>query len=364
MLLARATLPLLTITLLGASTALGKDIAAELDRGQKLLAAGDLSGALAVFADCATASPRDPRPLYLRGVVLEQSSDIPGAEKAYRQALARDQSFAPAHNNLGAIFLGRKELAAADKELSAASTLDPKNSRAAFNLGLLREAQGQPRAAAAEYRRALVSRPDDGNCHANLCSVLRKLGDADGALAECRQAVRLLPQSAVALTNLGLLLSDHGRLDDARDELTRATHADPELAQAWTGLGRVELRRKQAKAASVALDRAARLAPVDPGIAADYCRALAEQELASQATLAECRKAVGLGPGNALAHYELAKVLVSRGDCAGARAEQGKLSALPGVGAEAKHRAAEIVATCVPGKPATSPRQGRVRAGQ
>ena len=43
-------------------------------------------------------------------------------------------------------------------------------------------------------------------------------------------------------------------------------------------------------------------------------------------------------------------MLVGRGDCAGAKAEQAKLAALPNVGAQAKSQADEIVKTCVQGK--------------
>jgi hypothetical protein len=43
-------------------------------------------------------------------VVLEKKNDGAGAEKAFREALLRDGHFGPAHNNLGAILLGRNDL--------------------------------------------------------------------------------------------------------------------------------------------------------------------------------------------------------------------------------------------------------------
>ena len=324
--------------------------AAELERGQKLFKAGDLAGALQAFDNAGKTDAKDPRAPYLRGVVLEKKNDGPGAEKAYREAIARDGHFGPAHNNLAAILLGRNELPAAEKELLAATSSDPRNPSAAFNLGLLREAQKLPREAAAAYRRSLQLNPNDGTCHANLCSVLRKVGDVDGAIAECRQAVRLMPESSAVLTNLGLLLSDKKQFDEAREQLRLATQKDVKFAPAWTGLGRVELRRKQAVAAVDALSKAAKLEPKDSGVAADFCRALVEKDMAAKAAEEECRRAISLDGKNGLAHYELVKILVARGDCIGAKTEVGKLGAIESAKGQAKAQAEEIVKTCVPGK--------------
>jgi len=333
----------------------GKNVAALLEQGQKLYQAGDLEGALQVFEKAGKAEAKDPRPPYLRGVVLEKKNDPAGAEKAYREAIARDAKFASARNNLGAILLGRNELAGAEKELLAATQSDPKNARAAFNLGLLREAQNRPREAAASYRRSLQVNPDDGTCHANLCAVLRRMGDLDPAISECRQAVRIMPGNAIALTNLGLLLSDKGRFDEARENLLKATQADAAFAPAWTGLGRVELRRKDVAAALLALAKAVKLDPKDARTAADYCRALAEKDMRAKPAEEACRKAIALDAESGLGHYELLKILVARGDCAGAKKVEAKFAGLASVKAKAKAQADEIVKTCVAGKAARPP---------
>jgi Tfp pilus assembly protein PilF len=346
-----ATSLVVMLLLAAPASGAGSSNAADLERGQKLFQAGDLAGALQAFDSAAKTDRRDGRPLYLRGVVLEKKNDLAGAEKAYRDALARDGKLAPAHNNLGALLLGRGgDLAGAEKELLAANADDPKNASAAFNLGLLREAQQRPREAAAAYRKSLQLKPNDGTCRANLCSVLRKLGELDGAIAECRQAARLLPENAIVLTNLGLLLSDKTQYDEARDELRKATQLDAKFAPAWLGLGRVELRRKQPAAAVEALLRAVKLEPKDGGIAADYCRALVEKDMRAKVAEETCRRATSLDPNNALAHYELVKILVSHGNCGGAKAEHDKLAALANVKGAAKAQAGEILKTCVAGK--------------
>ena len=159
-----------------------------------------------------------------------------------------------------------------------------------------------------------------------------------------------MPESAVVLTNLGLLLSDKKQFDEAREQLHLATQKDAKFAPAWTGLGRVELRRKQAAAAVEALAKAAKLEPKDSSVAADYCRALVEKDMRAKAAEEECRRAVALDAENGLAHYELVKILVARGDCAGAKAEVGKLGAIDAAKGQAKAQAEEIAKTCVSGK--------------
>jgi len=103
-------------------------------------------------------------------------------------------------------------------------------------------------------------------------------------------------------------------------------------------------------AAVEALGRAAKLEPKDSSVAADYCRALVEKDMRAKAADEECRRAIALDAQNGLAHYELVKILVARGDCSGAKAEVGKLGNIESTKGKAKTQAEEIVKTCVPGK--------------
>jgi Flp pilus assembly protein TadD len=214
----------------------------------------------------------------------------------------------------------------------------------------VRDAQGKPAEAVKSYREAVRLRPNDASFHVSLGAALRKTGDFDGALTELRQATHLAPQDALALTYLGLLLSDKKVYDEAHETLEKATKSDPKLAAAWTELGRMEMRRKQPAAAAEALARARALKPKDATIAADYCRALTDKDIKAKGTQEECRAAVALDGSNALARYELSKVLVAHGDCAAAKSEFDRFAGLAGVKPEAKAKAQEILKTCTPAK--------------
>jgi tetratricopeptide (TPR) repeat protein len=325
--------------------ALAGGAAAQLDRGQKLFQAGDLDGAMKEFDAAAKADPNDPRAPYLRGVVFEKKGAPQAAEKAYRDSLGR-RSFPPAHSNLGALLLARGERGEAEKELQAAIKGDPKNADAHYNMGLLRDAEKKLPEAVAAYREAARVRPDDLAIRLNLGAALRRTGDLEGALAELRQATRLGPKDAIAWSNLGLLLSDKKSYDEARAALQKATQLDPKYVVAWYGLGRVEMRRKQAGAAADALEKARKLEPKDAGIAVDHCRALVDKDPLAARALSECRAALALEPDSAMARWMLSKSLVAQGQCAGARTEVDKFSALPTVKPEAKEQARTLLASC------------------
>ncbi len=142
-----------------------------------------------------------------------------------------------------------------------------------------------------------------------------------------------------------MVLSDQKSYDEAQAALDKATKLKPDFALAWNRLGRVELKRGQLPAAVAAQARARKLDGKSGAFAADLCRALLEQKDAARAA-GECRAAVDLDPGSPLAHYELMKVLVAKGDCPAAKAELGRFKAMPGIKPEAQKQADAIVATC------------------
>jgi protein O-GlcNAc transferase len=145
--------------------------------------------------------------------------------------------------------------------------------------------------------------------------------------------------------NLGMIQSDKKAYDDAALSLERATKLKPDFALAWNRLGRVELRRGHVDRAVEAHDRARKIDPKNGGFAADLCRSLIEQKSTARA-VSECRAAVALDAKNPLAHYELGKALVAKGDCAEARKVLARFRALPEIKPEAKTQADKIAESC------------------
>ena len=152
----------------------------------------------------------------------------------------------------------------------------------------------------------------------NLGAALRRTGDVNGALVALKEATRLAPRDADGVGQPG-----HGAV--GQEELRRgaggARQGDQAEARLRAGLEPAGARRAQARASScpavAAQEKARKLEPKNGAFAADLCRALIEQKQAPRA-VAECKAAVDLEPKNPLAHYELMKALVAKGDCGAA----------------------------------------------
>lgn len=92
--------------------------------------------------------------------MLVASADLPGAEAAYREAIARMPTLGAAHNGLGAALMHQGRTDAAREELERAADLDPLDPNPFLNLGLLAERQGDGTAAREAYEQALARDPD------------------------------------------------------------------------------------------------------------------------------------------------------------------------------------------------------------
>ena len=86
-------------------------------------------------------------------------SDPEGAEALLREALTADLFCAPAHNNLGVVFLGQGKLYEAAGEFEWARKLLPGHPDPRVNLALVLETAGKTDEALASYEAALEVRP-------------------------------------------------------------------------------------------------------------------------------------------------------------------------------------------------------------
>lgn len=86
-------------------------------------------------------------------------SDPEGAEALLREALTADLFCAPAHNNLGVVFLGQGKLYEAAGEFEWARKLLPGHPDPRVNLALVLESAGKVDGALASYESALEVQP-------------------------------------------------------------------------------------------------------------------------------------------------------------------------------------------------------------
>lgn len=107
---------------------------------------------------------------------------LDAAESLFRDALAADVDYAPAHNNLGQIYLRRRQLYLAAWEFEFASNLMPERPECLVNLGLVYETANRLLDARGAYEAALSIAPGDVEALSNLARVSVKLDDDPGRI--------------------------------------------------------------------------------------------------------------------------------------------------------------------------------------
>ncbi len=128
------------------------------------------------------------------------SSDHPYAgpsrareQQVLRDAIARDGTSGPLHNNLGAIAFEEGRMTDAVAELNRAYALAPRDPAIALNLGRAYLFAGQPQAAARTLQDAVRLEPPSYYAHLNLARAYVLLGDAERARAAVATARTIRP---------------------------------------------------------------------------------------------------------------------------------------------------------------------------
>lgn len=189
--------------------------------------------------------------LYLRARHFTSRRGVDDLSKSidyYRQAIAIEPSFAPAHGGL-AVALALSNAGPEDVEQSArrALALNPDQADAltvmAYNQSLLHR---NWREAEREFESVLARHPNFDlavNWHGSLLS---DLGRVDEAVAARRRLVSLDPLGPLPNVALAILLERRGDSEEALRHLTRALDIEPDYADGHGWLGWVLARRGRA----------------------------------------------------------------------------------------------------------------------
>ncbi len=114
-------------------------------------------------------------------------------QRLLRDALARDDTSGPLHNNLGGIAFEEGRMADAVAELSRAYALAPRDPAIALNLGRAYLYSRQPQAAARILEDAVRLEPPSYYAHLNLARAYIVLGDAPRAAEQVARARAIRP---------------------------------------------------------------------------------------------------------------------------------------------------------------------------
>lgn len=245
--------------------------------GADALARGDEQSARASFAKALQTDPDNVDAHTYLGVLSDRAGDLKEAERHFAAAAAFAPFSASARNNYGALLMrvGRTQLAAAQFEASL--KLDPSQPSALVNLAQIHFNSGKPedlRMAHDLFARAHAVAPDAEIARALVVINLR-LGEREEAAAAYRDySARVAASStsgassstatpsvsdassAASRAELGAALLEGGLFDEAAAELGAAVALEPSNVDALVALSRAHLRRKEIKAAGLALESA------------------------------------------------------------------------------------------------------------
>ena len=164
------------------------------------------------------------------GVKSEAQDKPDEAMDHYRKAIKEASNFADAHNNLGALLIGRSQFADAQKELEQAVRLAPADPKVYFNM-------------------------------ANLLLLTGRLPDAEHYLQE---GFRKQPDSAFGLFVQGSVEERKGKYADAERALKRALELNPKMTRPHLELVNLYLLQQRSDDAISQLREFLRVAPADP----------------------------------------------------------------------------------------------------
>jgi tetratricopeptide (TPR) repeat protein len=261
---------------------------------RQYFAEGQLDRAEELCRGVLSDDPRNAEALQLAALVAHQRGQPNLAVELLQQALAVDVRQAQFHYNLGYVYQTGGKIEEAVASYRAAVELDPHSSGAHNNLGYALLQLGWLDEAVSSLNVALHLNPAYAEAHNNLGLTFAARGEADRAVESYRRAVRLKPDLAEAHFNLGMVLASLGRNHEAagcyrRASEIRGPHAETEVRLART------LNQFGSRETLEALERAARLMPLDASLADELGNAYARANRFEEA-LEQYRNSVRLKP--------------------------------------------------------------------
>lgn len=165
------------------------------DRTKALIEQKNLDEALALEQKAAALYPSSPRPHSGMSGIYLQNGDFSRAESEAQMAVKLGSKDAPAHYNLGIVYMMTKRLDLAMKELKTSISLEPNFIPAHLAYSQCIFATGKPREGIAYLEGTAKAHPKDANLWLYLASAYTSIGDINGAQEAAAKAVAIDPQA-------------------------------------------------------------------------------------------------------------------------------------------------------------------------
>ncbi|MGH9391989.1 MAG: tetratricopeptide repeat protein, partial [Vicinamibacteria bacterium] len=225
-------------------------------RGEALEKARQFEEARSAYTKAIELRPEASENYWRRGTVARKLGDTEGAERDFRESLARDATFQEGRLALARLLSETGRPAEAIELLGEAGSASMK---AALAEALL--ASDRYDEARALLEEALKLEPENTRAMALLGPVYGRAGELPMAAKTLERAVALGETSPEIRRNLALVYQQQGKLQRAVAELQKASEDAPSDASIWFSLGNAYLRSKNGGRAAQAFERALALRP-------------------------------------------------------------------------------------------------------
>jgi len=180
--------------------------------------------------------PQDVNLIGLHGALLLKMGRVDAAQKALQNAIALEPEFAKPHEDLGRLFLTRKDPERAAAYFSQAIGLDDSQATAYSGLASALVQLGKTTESKAAHQQFLDRSPVAGT----LIKAGQLLSEGDGARAEqlCNELLRREPENTQILRMLARIASEEGRYVVAEGLLQRIVQLSPKDYLPHNELGR------------------------------------------------------------------------------------------------------------------------------
>src|SRR5439155_840116 len=153
--------------------------------------------------EAARATLGDRAKLHLTlGVLYARKQDLPRAERAFQEAVAREPKSVEAHSLLGSFYLSKRDSAQAERETTEAIQdfqkvlkLEPRHAPTHYQLGLAQLMAGNPQQAKAELKEATSLAPNFSDAVLLLAQLNLRTGAVQPAIDDLERFVAGQPRA-------------------------------------------------------------------------------------------------------------------------------------------------------------------------
>ncbi|MFQ6026360.1 MAG: tetratricopeptide repeat protein [Dehalococcoidia bacterium] len=197
-----------------------------------------LETALAVTGD----THNSAMPLFLRGVVAENSGNTEAALADYAKAIERFQASDPGAEQpriqRGDLYASLGQYDQAIEDYDQAISLIPEPEGELYrDRGDSYAAQGKSEQAIEDYAQAILLNPRDAQALNNRGIAYAELGEYEEAINDYDEALRLNPGTPLVYNNRGIAHAGAGRLQQAIEDYSEALRLSPAYAPAYNNRG-------------------------------------------------------------------------------------------------------------------------------